>query len=105
MPQAFHTFKEIGLHAKLLYRLWRIRYEIMVVDNYIAVAVESKLNEEPSERLQKHEKKLRERIDHLLYYEETDISLASLQKYRKILDKKLSEMQKEIEVFRKNSLK
>ena len=105
MSRAFHIYRNIGLHAKLLYRLWRIRYEIMVVDNYIAIAVESKLGEEPSKRLDDYEKMLRERIDHLLFYEEPDISLASFQKYRKTLDKKLSEMQKEIEVFRKNSLK
>jgi predicted Fe-Mo cluster-binding NifX family protein len=48
---------------------------------------------------------LRNRIAHLLCYEGTDITEASLKKYRKKLEKKLKEMQKEIEVFRKNSLR
>ena len=45
------------------------------------------------------------RIDHLLCYEGTDISEASFKEYRKKLEGKLKEMQKEIAVFRKNGLK
>ena len=95
MPEIFHVYINMGIHAKLLYRLWRIRLEIMVVDNCSA---ESKYAEDMYNRLL-------ERKDHLLCYEGTDISEASLKAYRKKLEKKLKEMQKEIEVFRKNSLK
>ena len=86
LPFAFHMTPNIGLYAKLLYRLWRIRFEIIVV------------NDGDFEYL-------RDRIDHLLCYEETDITEASIKEYRKKLEKKLKEVQKEIEVFRKNSLR
>ena len=90
MPTAFHGTPLIGLHAKLLYRLWRIRNEILSIDNAI--------NNNNFNWLMK-------RQDRLFCYEETDFSIASLKAYRKKLDGKLKEMQKEIEVFRKNSLK
>jgi hypothetical protein len=90
MPDAFQIFPNMGIHAKLLYRLWRIRDEQMVVDIALKHADYDRLME---------------RKDHMLCYEETDITEASLKKYRKTLDKKLNEMQKEIEVFRKNSMK
>ena len=96
MPEAYNTFRNIGIHAKLLYRLWRIRYEIMVIDTYVS-SFESLADIDLS--------RFKERQDHLLCYEEADISKASLQKYRKKLDKRLNEMRKEIEVFRKSSLK
>jgi hypothetical protein len=93
MPGAFLDYKLLGLHAKLLYRLWKIKAEIMFIDN----AIEK--NNDLFYRM------IIERKEHLLYYEETDFSEASLIKYRKKLEKKLKEMQKEIEVFRENSLK
>jgi len=95
MPEAFHNYKNIGANAKLLYRLWRIRYEIIIIDNTL------KNNDENWYNI------FRERIDHLLCYEGTkeDISESSLKKYRNKLDIKLKEMQKEIEVFRNNNLK
>jgi len=93
MPYAFHEFPNIAIHAKLLYRLWRIRSEQMMVDLALTGHYDDIFDS------------FKARIDHLLYYEETDITEASLKKYSKILDKKLKEMQKEIEVFRKNSLK
>ena len=92
MPYAFHHTPLLGIHAKLLYRLWRIRFEIAGVNNCI-------------EDFEKYSNNLIKRKDHLLYYEETDITEASLKKYRKKLEKKLKEVQKEIEVFRKNNLK
>jgi len=92
MPEAFHTFRNIGVHAKLLYRLWRIRYEILMVDNSI--------NSDEMRDIF-----IRKRVDHLLCYEGTDITEASLKEYRKKLDGKLKDMQKEIKVFRENSLK
>jgi hypothetical protein len=93
IPIAFHNSQKTGLHAKLLYRLWRIRLEIDAVDNVLRVN-----NEEGYDLF-------RNSIDCLLYYEGTAISEASTKAYRKKLDKKLNEMQKEIEVFRKNSMK
>jgi len=97
LPEAFHYYSLIGMHAKLLYKLWRIRFEMVGVD-YAIKAFEQENSEELSEELKKQ-------IDRLYCYEETDFSEASLKKYRKKLDKKLKETQKEIEVFRKNSLK
>ena len=89
IPQAFHVTPNIGFNAKLLYRLWRIRLEIAFVDQ----AIDGKYD------------LFKENIDRLLDYEAQDFTEASLKKHRKKLDKKLSETQKEIEVFRKSSLK
>ena len=91
MPFAFNQFPNIGLHAKLLYRLWRLRYEITLVDNSI--------NSDEMRDM------IRKQVDHLLCYEGTDITEASLKEYRKKLNGKLKDVQKEIEVFRENSLK
>jgi len=96
MPEAFNTYRNIGFHAKLLYRLWRLRFEIELINNYIA-SFESMTDSDLYQ--------LKEFKDHLLCYEEVDISKASFQKYKKQLGKKLKEIRKEIEVFRKNSLK
>ena len=96
MPEAFNTFRNIGFHAKLLYRLWRIRFEISIIDNYVATF--ESMTDSDIYRLKEYQ-------DHLISYDESDFSKASLQKYRKKMDKKLIEMRKEIEVFRKNSLK
>jgi len=90
MPIVFHQTPNVGLNAKLLYRLWRIRFEIRVIDHVINGG-----DYDWSEN----------DIDRLLCFEETDFTEASLKRYRKKLDGKLSEMQKEIEIFRKNSLK
>ena len=97
MPEAFHTYKNIGHNSKLLYRLWRIRYEIMTIDNLLAEYANNSFDP----------LFIKERFDHLLCFDGTkeDIYESSLKAYRKKLDKKLKEMQKEIEVFRKNSLK
>jgi len=91
MPIAFGGTPMIGFHAKLLYKLWRIRYEILLIDR--ALMDNSFMFV------------LRERIDHLLCYERTDFSEASLKTYRRKLDRELKKMQREIEVFRKKSLK
>jgi hypothetical protein len=98
MSDAYHDFPDLGVHAKLLYRLWRIRYEILYFDNILTYGEESLSDSS----LYNH---LKERIDHLLCYEETDFSVDSLKAHRKKLDKKLKEMRKEIAVFRKHSLK
>jgi hypothetical protein len=94
MPHIFRYHENIGIHATLLYRLWRIRYELIIVGDIIPLM----------EKNAKY-KWFMSRIDHLLCYEGAEITEASLKAYRKKLEKKLKEMQKEIEVFRKNSLK
>jgi len=91
IASAFHHTTLIGLHAKLLHKLWRVRYEIMVVE--MALADNNKVD------------MMRERADHLLCYEWADFSEASLEGYRKKLNRELKKIQKEIVVFRKNSLK
>jgi hypothetical protein len=99
MPSAFKVFQNIGANAKLLYKLWRIRLEILIIDTYITEYVSTQDSDVFNP--------LRERFDHMLCFEGTkeDISETSLKAYRKKLGKKLKEMQKEIAVFRKNSLK
>ena len=99
LSAAFYEFTLIGLHAKLLYKLWRIRFEQDSIDRFIDKHIAT-----VSEHVDLSDRKGIEK-DHLLYYEETDFSIASLKAYRKKLDGKLKEVQKEIEVFRKNSLK
>lgn len=92
MPYAFHYYSNIAPHAKLLYRLWRIKFEILVLDNCMALSdydTLSKLNEDGK----------------LLFYEGDDVTEVTMKKYRKDLDKKLKDMYKEIEAFRKMSLK
>ena len=96
MPDAFQSFKNIGLNAKLLYRLWRIRVEIIIIDEYLE---DVKYNGWPPKKQDQYMKQ----FERSLYYE-TDITEASIKQYRKKLDKKLKEMQKEIEVFRKNGM-
>ena len=95
MPWAFHYFQNLGVHAKLLYRLWRLRTEIMIIDNILGY-------EGDFDYVQNV---LMEREAHLLYFEGTDFSEASLRRYRRVLDRKLREMQREIRVFRRNSLR
>ena len=81
----------------LLYKLWRILFEMVGVD-YAIKAFEQEDSEGVSNELKKQ-------IDRMLCYEETDVSEALFKQYRKKLDKKLKETQREIEGFRKNSLK
>ncbi len=89
MPIVFREYPNIGFHAKLLYRLWRIRYESMIVD--------TTLNNPNKRNLENIEKNL----DNMLFFEGTEVSEASLKKYSKRLDRELKKVQKEIEDFRK----
>jgi len=98
MPQLFKWKMFIGVYAKPLYKLWRIRFEIMNIDLAIKL-----LEEEGDEKILQED--LIERKDYLICYKAPDFSLASLKAYRKTLDKKLREAQKEIERIRENSLK
>jgi len=92
LPDFFHDIPLLGLNAKLLYRLWRIKLEMMYVDACI--------NGDNNICQGFHKRK-----EHLLNYEGTDFSEASLKRHRRKLERKLKEVQKEIRVFRKNSLK
>jgi len=92
MPTAFHHFPNIGLYAKLLYRLWRTRseYEIFI-----------RQQADENARIEY----FKQNINKLLCFDGTEITPASIEQYSEKLEKELKKIQKEIEVFRKNSLK
>jgi len=92
MPGAFHGYQYVGLHAKLLHRLWRVKFELIAFRG---------LDFDNNEHIEELEKN----INNLLCFEGTEITPASLKEYEKKLDKELKKIQKEIEVFRKSSLK
>ena len=96
MPYAFKEYVNMGHHAKLLYRLWRVRFEQLAVQN------PQKFIEHLEEAQQTYSGNF---TDYMLCFEGTEITPSSLEKYGKKLDKELIKIQKEIEVFRKNSLK
>ena len=83
MPDAFIGVP-IGHHAKLLYRLWRVRSEQMFLERL-------------GINMLKNNK-------YLLFAVEDEITEETVKQYKKKLDKELKKRQKEIEVFRKNSL-
>ncbi|MDR0231268.1 MAG: hypothetical protein LBI82_04030 [Dysgonamonadaceae bacterium] len=84
MPYAYENIP-IGHHAKLLYRLWRVRGEQFFID--------------------RHGVEFLERNKYLLFSPGDEITEETLRQYEKKLNKELKKRQKEIEVFRKNSLK
>ena len=86
LPDAFHLYKPSGQHAKLLHRLWRVKGEILYLPNWDSVS-------------------LRGNMSHLLCFEGDEVTPATLKQYGKKLEKELKKIQKEIEDFRKNSLK
>ncbi len=92
MPFAFELYPNTGFHAKLLYKLWRIRYELMVVDKTLEIP-----GKESFEKMEKN-------IDNMLFFEGTEITETSLKKYKKKLNRELKKMQREIEEFRKINL-
>lgn len=92
MPYAFAQYPNIGIHAKLLYRLWRVRYEqVLLIDHAI---------QHPNTLEARY---LNKQKDNLLFFEEDEITTASLKRYSKKLDKEIKKIQKEIEEFRKSS--
>ena len=88
LPLAFHEsgYKHMGYHAKLLYRLWRVRVEIDMLPSWSIEYISENRN-------------------NLLCFGGTEVTPTSLRQYEKKLDKELKKIQKEIEVFRKSSLK
>ena len=94
IPEAFHDFNLSGIHFKLLYKLWRIKAEISVIN--FSLANFEFVSSDSYSFLRRHQ---------LLFYNEPEITEASFKIYRKQLEKKLKEVEKEIVVFRKNSLK
>ena len=92
MPIVFDGYKKIGHHAKLLHRSWRVRHEQEIVknsdfnDNSIIAEINANKN-------------------NLLCFEGAEITPASFKQYGKKLERELKKIQKEIEVFRKSSMK
>ena len=81
-------------HVRLLYRLWRVKTEQIYISHLISMNFEGAM---PIE-------KLGGGIT-LSYYEGTEVTLASVKQYEKKLQKELKQIQKEIEEFRKSSMK
>ena len=97
MPEIYNFNYAIGHHAKLLYRLWRIRSEHLFLFEKIDI------NNISAEELEKMNKP--EDIARMLCFDDTEVTIETLKPYKKKLMKELKKVQKEIEVFRKNSLK
>ncbi len=91
MITAFQGYPKIVPHAKLLYKLWRIRDEQRMIKSM-------DLNDN------EYVKFLTENINNLLCFEGTEFTPATLKRYEKKLEKELKKVQKEIEVFRKSRL-
>jgi len=85
MPDAFHKYKNIRHCAKLLYRLWRVKAELIFLPNWDIEKVKKNRNI-------------------LLLFDETEVTTSSLKRYEKKLEKELKKIQKEIVKFRKSSL-
>ena len=84
MPDVFDKLP-IGHHAKLLYRLWRVRSELVFIERNGVYMLKN--------------------VKYLLFeVEEDEITEEVVRQYKKKLEKELKNRQKEIEVFRKNSL-
>jgi len=96
MPIAFHDFPNIGHYAKLLFRLWRVRYELMATKDPQGFI--DKLKNSPKEYSGNI-------TNYMLCFDGSEITPASIEKYHEKLEKELKKIQKEIEVFRENSLK
>jgi hypothetical protein len=86
MPAAFHNFKPIGHHAKLLNRLWRVKGEMYFLPNWDSTFISKNIN-------------------NLLGFEDTIVTPATIKQYEKKLEKDLKKIEKEIDAFRKSSLK
>lgn len=91
MPIAFSQYKHIGVHAKLLYKLWRIRYEQEIINGVLLSLDKNRMNSLIPEK------------DSFLFFEENEITESSLRRYVKILDKEINKMKKEIDNFRKQN--
>ncbi|WP_101688987.1 hypothetical protein [Dysgonomonas massiliensis] len=91
MPIAFSNYKHIGLYAKLLYRLWRIRYEQEVLSVMLLNIDGYGINGLISEK------------DNLLFFDENEITESSLRRYIKTLDKEINKVKEEIDDFRKQN--
>jgi hypothetical protein len=96
LPDVFRKNLFIGVHAKLLYKFWWMKMEIWIVDKCIE-------NDWKYDEMKQNP--FMSGADLIFNYEEPDFSKASLMKHRKKLEGKLKEVQKEIENYRKKSLK
>ena len=92
MPWAFKEYKQVGHHVKLLYRLWRVRIELLFITN-------PSIDESQILEIFMND------INYMLCFEDTEVTPASRKQYEKKLGKELKKIQKEIEDFRKSNLK
>jgi len=84
MPLIFkNELFNLGLHAQLLYRLWRVRIELYFLPRMDVKSISDATNS-------------------MLFFEGSEVTPATLKQYEKKLKKELKKIQKEIEVFRKN---
>ena len=86
MPICFRELPNIGLHAQLLNRLWKVRMELYLLPKMDVEYMKANLK-------------------NLRYFEGTEITPATLKQYESNLKMELKKIQKEIEEFRKSSLK
>lgn len=90
MPYLFHHYPNMGHHAKLLFSLWRIKSEIMFIDE---------LMKQDQQTID-----IRMEYVHFLCFEEKKVSATALKRYRKTLEKKVKEKKHEIKEFRKQAM-
>lgn len=91
MPKAFSTYKNIGIHAKLLYRLWRVRFEQIAVNNLLSRIGENDIYFTSEQR------------NDYLFLNENKVSKKTLIRYNKRLDAEIKKIKKEIDAFRKSN--
>ncbi len=88
IPQVIYSTSNVGHYARRLYKLWRIRFELLQIDGVIASGHPEVFS-----------------VDRAFCYEGMEVTEASLKKYRRKIERMLKETQKEIKEFRKNNLK
>jgi len=96
MARAHYSYPRQFFHAKLLYRLWRVRYEQTVIKDII---------KSDGEKQEEFFKVLTQNIDNMWCFEGDEITISTLKQYEKKLERELKKIQKEIEEFRKSSLR
>lgn len=89
MPIAFKEYRLAAPYAKLLYRLWRAKLGVIIVERILREGVDSLI-------LEQNKNSLLDVGD--------DLSVSGLEKYNNKLKKEVKEIKKEIEKFRKECL-
>lgn len=91
MPKAFSQYKNIGIHAKLLYRLWRVRFEQTAVDSILSGMGEGDIYITSELRFD------------FLFFNEDEVTLKTLRRYNKKIDAEIKKIKEEIISFRKGN--